>query len=54
MLDEAKREIADCKRKPTTKAQDYDPSEHAVGEWILENKGIERWIKKTSDNMPMP
>ena len=54
MLNEARREIAEAKKAPPIVQNDLKDKVSQVGDWVLETKGAERWVKKTAADNPLP
>ena len=54
MLNEVRREIAEAKKAPPIVQNDLKDKVSQVGNWVLETKGAERWVKKTAADNPLP
>lgn len=54
ILDEMKKEISQAKKAPLVAQNDLKDQVGTVGEWVLETKGVERWVKKTATENPLP
>lgn len=51
ILDEMRKEIAEARKAPPIASNDQAGQ---VGDWVLETKGQERWVKKTVADNPLP
>ncbi len=49
-----RKEIAETKKAPPIAQNDLKDQIGKVGEWVLETKGVERWVKKTATENPLP
>ena len=48
-----RKEIAETKKAPPIAQNDLKDQIGKVGEWVLETKGVERWVKKTATENPL-